>query len=90
MGDHHSESLMCRVWEADRGKPVGENATLTFRPDGNLVLADANGTLAWQTATGVAGLNLRPNGNLVLHDGNNSFVWQSFDHPTDTFWWDKS
>lgn len=63
MSEHRSESLMRWVWEADRGKRVGKNATLTFRPDGNLVLADANGTIAWQTATpdkGVAGLKPTP------------------------------
>lgn len=42
-----SESLFRWVWEANTGKPVGENATLTFGTDGNLVLADADGTIAW-------------------------------------------
>ncbi|XP_010279124.1 PREDICTED: epidermis-specific secreted glycoprotein EP1-like [Nelumbo nucifera] len=87
MGDRHTESIMRWVWEANRGNPVGENATLTFGRDGNLILAHADGRVAWQTGTanrGVTGLKLLPNGNLVLHDKRGGFVWQSFDHPTDT------
>ncbi|XP_015065206.1 epidermis-specific secreted glycoprotein EP1-like [Solanum pennellii] len=87
MGHSRSESIMRWVWEANRGKPVRENATLTFGIDGNLVLTDVDGTVAWHTNTankGVTGLKLLPNGNLVLHDKNDLFVWQSFDHPTDT------
>ncbi|KAL6283454.1 hypothetical protein ACE6H2_014383 [Prunus campanulata] len=41
--------------------PVGENATLTFGTDGNLVLADADDRVAWQTNTankGVVGFKL--------------------------------
>lgn len=79
------------VWEANRGSPVGENSTITFGPDGNLVLAQANGLILWQSDTankGVVGLKLLPNGNLVLLDSSNqtdtNFIWQSFDHPTDT------
>ncbi|EXC18477.1 Epidermis-specific secreted glycoprotein EP1 [Morus notabilis] len=75
------------VWEANRGNPVGENATLTFGTDGNLVLADADGRVAWQTNTankGVVGFQLLPNGNIVLHDSKGNFIWQSFDYPTDT------
>ncbi|XP_062109932.1 epidermis-specific secreted glycoprotein EP1-like [Humulus lupulus] len=87
MGTQRSESLRRFVWEANRGNPVGENATLTFGADGNLVLAEADGRVAWQTNTankGVVGLELLPNGNMVLHDSNGRFVWQSFDYPTDT------
>ncbi|PIA42198.1 hypothetical protein AQUCO_02100223v1 [Aquilegia coerulea] len=75
------------VWDANRGKPVRENAALTFGADGNLVLSEANGRIVWQTGTpnkGVVGLQLLPNGNLVLHDKQGKFIWQSFDHPTDT------
>ncbi|KAH8518705.1 hypothetical protein H0E87_000518 [Populus deltoides] len=52
-GDYIVESAttMRWVWEANRGNPVGENATLTFGEDGNLVLADADGRIAWQTNT---------------------------------------
>ncbi|PSS03008.1 Epidermis-specific secreted glycoprotein [Actinidia chinensis var. chinensis] len=82
-----TEGLSRWVWDANRAKPVRENATLTFRNDGNLVLADVDGTVAWETGTaneGVVGLDLLPNGNLVLYDKNGKFIWQSFDHPTDT------
>ncbi|EEF36764.1 epidermis-specific secreted glycoprotein EP1 [Ricinus communis] len=87
MGTVRSESLMRWVWEANRGNPVRENATLTFGTDGNLVLADADGRIAWQTNTankGVVGFKLLSNGNMVLHDSKGKFIWQSFDHPTDT------
>ncbi|KAB5534560.1 hypothetical protein DKX38_017646 [Salix brachista] len=69
------------------GNPVRENATLTFGEDGNLVLADAGGRIAWQTNTanrGVVGFEVLPNGNMVLHDSKGNFIWQSFDSPTDT------
>ncbi|XP_034900523.1 epidermis-specific secreted glycoprotein EP1 [Populus alba] len=87
MGTVRSESLMRWVWEANRGNPVRENATLSFGEDGNLVLADADGRVAWQTNTankGVVGLQLLSNGNMVLHDSKGKFIWQSFDSPTDT------
>ncbi|KAI3509770.1 hypothetical protein L1887_25292 [Cichorium endivia] len=87
MGTVQSESLMRWVWEANRGNPVRENATLTFGTDGNLVLADADGRIAWQTNTankGVVGFQVLPTGNMVLSDGNGTFIWQSFDSPTDT------
>ncbi|GFP79607.1 epidermis-specific secreted glycoprotein ep1 [Phtheirospermum japonicum] len=87
MGTVRSESLMRWVWEANRGNPVGENATFSLGTNGNLVLADANGRVAWQSNTankGVVGFKLLPNGNMVLHDSKGSFVWQSFDSPTDT------
>ncbi|KAF2287319.1 hypothetical protein GH714_039618 [Hevea brasiliensis] len=45
MGTVRSESLMRWVWEANRGNPVGEKATLIFGTEGNLVLADANGRM---------------------------------------------
>lgn len=87
MATTRSESLFRWVWEANRGNPVRENATLAFGADGNLVLANADGRVAWQTNTankGVVGLKLLSNGNLVLHDSKGNFVWQSFDYPTDT------
>ncbi|KAK1382176.1 epidermis-specific secreted glycoprotein EP1-like [Heracleum sosnowskyi] len=87
MGNRHSESIMRWVWDANRAKPVREKATLTFGTDGNLVLADVDGTVAWQTGTAnkdVVRLELLPNGNLVLINSKGIFVWQSFDHPSDT------
>ncbi|KAI3809634.1 hypothetical protein L1987_19230 [Smallanthus sonchifolius] len=87
MGTVRSENLMRWVWEANRGNPVRENATFSFGTDGNLVLAEADGRVVWQTNTankGVVGFELLPNGNMVLHDAKGNFVWQSFDSPTDT------
>ncbi|KAJ9562823.1 hypothetical protein OSB04_007983 [Centaurea solstitialis] len=87
MGTVRSEALMRWVWEANRGNPVRENATFTFSADGNLVLADADGRIAWKTDTvgkGVVGFEVLTNGNMVLHDGKGNFIWQSFDSPTDT------
>lgn len=75
------------VWSANRNNPVRINATFELTSDGNLVLQDADGAIAWSTNTGgksVAGLNLTDMGNLVLFDKNNATVWQSFDHPTDS------
>ncbi|GAA0166511.1 hypothetical protein LIER_21650 [Lithospermum erythrorhizon] len=75
------------VWSANRNNPVKLNSTLQLTSDGNLVLRDADGSLAWSTNTpgkGVVGLNMTDNGNLVMFDRNNKVVWQSFDHPTDS------
>ncbi|KAK3034450.1 hypothetical protein RJ639_034687 [Escallonia herrerae] len=75
------------AWSANRNDPVGINATLRLTQEGDLLLADSNGRLAWSTNTtgkGVSGLNLTDTGNLVLLDQNNAIVWQSFNHPTDT------
>lgn len=87
MGSHRVESTTRWVWEANRNDPVQENATLAFGGDGNLVLADVDGRVVWQTNTanrGVTGITILPTGNLVLHDKKGRFLWQSFDHPTDT------
>ncbi|XP_070037522.1 G-type lectin S-receptor-like serine/threonine-protein kinase SD2-5 [Nicotiana tomentosiformis] len=75
------------VWSANRNHPVKANATLQLGRDGNLVLADSDGTLVWSTNTTgkpVSGLNLTEMGNLVLFDKRNRAIWQSFDHPTDS------
>ncbi|OMO92482.1 hypothetical protein COLO4_17557 [Corchorus olitorius] len=87
MATTRSESLFRWVWEANRGNPVRENATFSLGTDGNLVLADADGRIAWQSNTankGVVGFKVLPNGNMVLHDSKGKFIWQSFDSPTDT------
>ncbi|KAJ3702200.1 hypothetical protein LUZ61_005905 [Rhynchospora tenuis] len=83
----HSEALIRWVWEANRGRPVGENATFSLLPDGNLVLAEADHRIVWSTGTankGVVGLKVLPTGNIVLYDSKKRTIWQSFDHPTDT------
>ncbi|KAL8510779.1 hypothetical protein ACS0TY_017555 [Phlomoides rotata] len=74
------------VWSANRNNPVGINSTLELTGEGDLVLRDGDGTLAWSTNTAgrsVARLSLTETGNLVLLDANSSVVWQSSDHPTD-------
>ncbi|TKY49173.1 Epidermis-specific secreted glycoprotein EP1 [Spatholobus suberectus] len=71
MGLQRSEQLFRWVWEANRGNPVGENDTFSLSTDGNLVLANADGRIAWQTNTankGVVAFKLLPNGNMVLLD----------------------
>ncbi|GJU19098.1 epidermis-specific secreted glycoprotein EP1-like protein [Tanacetum coccineum] len=87
MGTARTNSLMRWVWEANRGSPVRENATLSLGSDGNLVLAESNGQIVWQTNTankGVVAFALESDGNMVLKDSKGNFVWQSFDSPTDT------
>ncbi|KAK9056918.1 hypothetical protein SSX86_024283 [Deinandra increscens subsp. villosa] len=87
MGSRRDGTVMPWVWEANRGKPVRENATFSLHSDGNLMLADANGRIAWQTNTankGVVGFAILSDGNVVLRDSKGKFVWQSFDSPTDT------
>ncbi|KAA8540402.1 hypothetical protein F0562_024679 [Nyssa sinensis] len=76
------------IWTANRANPVKRNATLHLTSEGDLVLRDADGTLAWSTDTSgksVVGMNLTQSGNLLLYDSNRSIVWQSFDHPTDAW-----
>ncbi|GKU90984.1 hypothetical protein SLEP1_g4915 [Rubroshorea leprosula] len=51
MGFTSTESLSLWVWDANLGNPVREKATLTFGQDGNLVLADSDGGIAWQKNT---------------------------------------
>lgn len=75
------------VWSANRNNPVRINATLELTSDGNLVLQDADGSVAWSTNTNgksVVGLKLTDMGNLVLFNKTDAAVWQSFDHPTDS------
>ncbi|KAK1395097.1 Bulb-type lectin domain-containing protein [Heracleum sosnowskyi] len=74
------------VWSANRDHPVKINATLKLTSDGDLVLRDADGTIAWSSGTAgksVDGFNLTDTGNLVLFNKRKAVVWQSFDHPTD-------
>ncbi|PIN20867.1 hypothetical protein CDL12_06423 [Handroanthus impetiginosus] len=76
MGTVRYESSMHWVWEANRGNPVGENATFPLGANGNLVLTVAN--------KGVLGFKLLPNGNMVPYGSEGNFVWQSFDYAADT------
>ncbi|KAG6758795.1 hypothetical protein POTOM_035256 [Populus tomentosa] len=57
MGNPLASPKMYFVWEANRGKPVRVNATLTLGEDGNLVLADVDGSIAWQTYTARKGVS---------------------------------
>ncbi|GAY67648.1 hypothetical protein CUMW_258260 [Citrus unshiu] len=87
LGIKKQEPVFRWVWEANRGKPVRENAVFSLGTDGNLVLAEADGTVVWQSNTankGVVGFGLFPNGNMVLRDSKGNFIWQIFDYPTDT------
>ncbi|XP_030531755.2 G-type lectin S-receptor-like serine/threonine-protein kinase SD2-5 [Rhodamnia argentea] len=75
------------VWSANQNNPVRDNATLELTAEGDLVLTDVDGSMAWSTNTtgmSVVGMNLTDSGNLVLFDKNNATVWQSFDRPTDS------
>ncbi|CAI9092511.1 OLC1v1027767C1 [Oldenlandia corymbosa var. corymbosa] len=86
-GVPNDEDLMRWVWDANRNHPVKENATFSLGRDGNLVLANPDGRIVWQTNTankGVTGFKLLSNGNMVLHDKKGKFIWQSFDYPVDT------
>ncbi|XP_010498022.1 PREDICTED: epidermis-specific secreted glycoprotein EP1-like [Camelina sativa] len=87
MGTGRSDSIIRWVWQANPQNPVQEEASLSFGPEGNLVLAQPNGKVVWQTKTenkGVIGLTMNENGNLVLFNDGGWPVWQSFDFPTDT------
>ncbi|KAL6657833.1 hypothetical protein ACP70R_005613 [Stipagrostis hirtigluma subsp. patula] len=81
------------IWVANRDKPVSSASSpeLKISGDGNLVLLNSLGALAWSSNS--SGKHSRStiavlldNGNLILRDQNNSsnVLWQSFDHPTDT------
>ncbi|KAL5228328.1 hypothetical protein ABZP36_016593 [Zizania latifolia] len=81
------------VWTANRDFLVnGRGSRVSFTRDGELALADANGTTVWTTrmggvSAGGTGLtvSLNDTGNLVIADlSTSSTVWQSFDWPTDT------
>ncbi|KAF7141010.1 hypothetical protein RHSIM_Rhsim06G0209800 [Rhododendron simsii] len=76
------------LWSANRDSPVGENATLDFTAEGDLVLRDGFGNPVWSTNTStdyVAQMEIDVSGNFMLQNGSNSVVWQSFDNPTDTW-----
>ncbi|CAN6902247.1 unnamed protein product, partial [Brassica oleracea] len=70
IGNRAQESTLRWVWEANRDSPVKEDATLTFGEDGNLVLAEADGRVVWQTNTAnknAVGIKILENGNMVIY-----------------------
>ncbi|KAL9662604.1 hypothetical protein QQ045_027437 [Rhodiola kirilowii] len=65
------------VWSANRNHPVSLNSTLQLTSDGDLVLKDVDGVIAWSTKTSgksVIGMNMTDIGNLVLFDSKVSKI----------------
>ncbi|XP_058221472.1 G-type lectin S-receptor-like serine/threonine-protein kinase SD2-5 [Rhododendron vialii] len=76
------------LWSANKDSPVGENATLDFTAEGDLVLRDDFGNQVWSTNTStsyVVRMEIDVSGNFVILNGSNGVIWQSFDNPTDTW-----
>lgn len=83
IGNRAQESTLRWVWEANRDSPVKEDATLTFGEDGNLVLAEADGRVVWQTNTAnknAVGIKILENGNMVIYDSNGSSYGRALIH----------
>ncbi|XP_052135346.1 G-type lectin S-receptor-like serine/threonine-protein kinase SD2-5 [Oryza glaberrima] len=75
------------VWSANRDLAAHQNATLSFTASGDLVLANADGSVVWSTGTSgqfVIGMTITNSGNLVLFNDAYMPVWQSFENPTDS------
>ncbi|KAK4422467.1 Receptor-like serine/threonine-protein kinase SD1-8 [Sesamum alatum] len=77
------------VWVANRETPLGQDPTLQFAQNGNLVLMFHDSDAVWSTnlmstLPETVEAVLLDSGNLILRDGVSVF-WQSFDHPTDTW-----
>ncbi|CAL5344760.1 unnamed protein product [Camellia sinensis] len=82
------------VWAANRDRPLNDSSgSLKIGDDGNLILLDSGGIVAW--STGIRNISSKPtvaqlldSGNLVLKSENGgnteSYIWQSFDHASDT------
>lgn len=79
-------STMKVVWIANHDRPVSDGSSLQLAPDGNLILWDVDGNVAWSTRTssvGVSALQLDSSGSLELINSTNASIWQSFDSPSD-------
>eukprot|EP01018_Ginkgo_biloba_P036835 Gb_16909 [translate_table: standard] len=73
------------VWTANRNNPTTAKPCLKLGPGADLILEDADGSLAWSAnVSEVNRVELQDSGNLVLQNVNNISIWGSFDHPTDT------
>ncbi|XP_047326333.1 putative receptor protein kinase ZmPK1 [Impatiens glandulifera] len=77
------------IWMANRDKPVSsKRSSLSLQRTANLVLTDADGSIAWSSDTYSkthVELMLLESGNLILATYNGrTVVWESFGHPTDT------
>jgi Protein kinase domain/D-mannose binding lectin/S-locus glycoprotein domain len=76
------------VWTANRNQTVHDfGSIIKLRKDGNLVLKDYDGSVAWNTNMSTGGAyqaELLDTGNLVIKSRGNSILWQSFDYPTNT------
>ncbi|CAL5344769.1 unnamed protein product [Camellia sinensis] len=82
------------VWVANRDRPLNDSSGgIKIGDDGNLILLDSGGIVAW--STGIQNISSKPtvaqlldSGNIVLRSENGgnteSYIWQSFDHPSDT------
>ncbi|XP_028113529.1 G-type lectin S-receptor-like serine/threonine-protein kinase At4g27290 [Camellia sinensis] len=82
------------IWVANRDRLLNDSSGgLKIGDDGNLILLDSGGIVAW--SAGIQNISSKPtvallldSGNLVLRSENGgnteSYIWQSFDHPSDT------
>ncbi|XP_011011557.1 PREDICTED: G-type lectin S-receptor-like serine/threonine-protein kinase B120 [Populus euphratica] len=83
------------IWVANREKPIsGSNGVLRIGEDGNLLVADGNGSPVWSSNASVVSSNtaamLDVTGNLILSSNDtigetDKAYWQSFSNPTDTY-----
>jgi len=81
------------IWTANRNRMVAEGAMLKLGSNGDMVLEDSDGTVAWNISIGKSkGMLMAKSGNLQIYNTTNSslvsagsnLVWQSWDYPTDT------
>ncbi|XP_052176483.1 putative receptor protein kinase ZmPK1 isoform X2 [Diospyros lotus] len=73
---------------ANRDRPVnGERSKLVLHRNGNMVLADVDGSIVWSTNTfseAHVEARLLETGNFVLINQGDNIIWESFNFPTDT------